>query len=60
MAAGAAMLLWPLIWPSRYLAAPVWLGFIFLLDPINASLGADSLLADAANASYRRSDQSDR
>jgi hypothetical protein len=25
------MLLWPLVWPSRYLAAPVWLGFIFLL-----------------------------
>jgi hypothetical protein len=54
MAAGVAMLLWPLIWPSRYLAAPVWLGFILLLDPINASLGEDSLLADAANASYRR------
>ena len=31
---------------ARYLAAPVWLGFLFLLDPINASLGADSVLAD--------------
>ena len=29
---------------AHYLAAPVWLGFIFLLDPINARLGADSLL----------------
>ena len=33
--------------PSRvYLAAPVWLGFIFLLDPINAALGGESLLDD--------------
>ncbi len=31
---------------ARYLAAPVWLGFIFLLDPINESLGAESLLGD--------------
>src|SRR5439155_24162946 len=44
--AGAAMLAWPLVWPSPYLAAPVWLGFIFLLDPINARLGAESLAAD--------------
>jgi hypothetical protein len=43
---GAAMLLWPLIWPSRYLAAPVWLGFIFLLDPLNARAGGQSLTAD--------------
>src|SRR5712692_4729450 len=47
MALGAVMLVWPLLWPSRYLAAPVWLGFIFLLDPINARLGAPSLVADA-------------
>jgi hypothetical protein len=44
--AGAAMLIWPLLWPSRYLAAPVWLGFIFLLDPINARLGGESLARD--------------
>ena len=48
IAAGAAMLVWPLVWPSRYLAAPVWLGFIFLLDPINARLGGESLTADLA------------
>ena len=40
------MLVWPLVWPSPYLAAPVFLGFIFLLDPINARLGADSLIRD--------------
>jgi len=31
---------------ARYLAAPVWLGFIFLLDPINARLGGESLSED--------------
>jgi hypothetical protein len=54
IAAGAAMLIWPLVWPSRYLAAPVWLGFILVLDPINARLGAESLLADARRGRYDR------
>jgi len=40
IAFGALLLAWPLLWPSPYLAAPVFLGFIFLLDPINARLGA--------------------
>ena len=34
--AGAILLIWPIVLPSPYLAAPVWLGFIFLLDPLNA------------------------
>ena len=46
------MLLWPIVWPSRYVAAPVWLGFIFLLDPINAWLGAPSLFT-RPRAGYR-------
>jgi hypothetical protein len=49
--AGALMLAVPfLVSPdaARYLAAPVWLGFIFLLDPINARLGAESLARDFA------------
>jgi hypothetical protein len=46
IAVGAVMLAWPLVWPSPYLAAPVWLGFIFLLDPINARLGGESIIAD--------------
>ena len=44
--AGALMLASPFfVAPSvaRYLAAPVWLGFIFLLDPINARLGVERL-----------------
>jgi hypothetical protein len=39
---------------ARYLAAPVWLGFIFLLDPINARLGAESLWRDARAGRYDR------
>jgi hypothetical protein len=49
VAAGALMLASPFfVSPAvaRYLAAPVWLGFIFLLDPINARLGAESLWTD--------------
>ena len=43
---GAAMLLLPVVYPSTYLAAPVWLGFIFLLDPLNARAGSESILRD--------------
>jgi hypothetical protein len=31
---------------ARYLAAPIWLGFIFLLNPINRWLGAETLTRD--------------
>jgi len=44
--AGAAMLVWPLVAPSPYLAAPVFLGFIFLLDPINGRLSGRTLVRD--------------
>jgi len=46
VAAGALMLASPFVVPpsvARYLAAPVWLGFIFLLEPINARLGVERL-----------------
>jgi len=39
---------------AQYMAAPVWLGFIFLLDPINARLGGDSLLAEWRDAKFTR------
>jgi hypothetical protein len=48
-AAGALMLVSPFLVPATvapYMAAPVWLGFIFLLDPLNAGLGGESILAD--------------
>jgi len=49
IALGVAMLVSPFIASpaiARYLAAPVWLGFIFLLEPINARLGAARLMPD--------------
>jgi hypothetical protein len=44
--AGAIMLVVPIVHPSQYFAAPVFLGFVFLLDPLNARLGAESILGD--------------
>jgi hypothetical protein len=43
---GALMLILPIVFPSPWLAGPVWLGFIFLLDPINAHRGDESLRGD--------------
>jgi hypothetical protein len=43
VAAGAAMLAWPIARPSPYLAALVFMGFVPLLDPINARLHEESL-----------------
>jgi len=43
---GIAMLASPFVVSppaARYLAAPVWLGFILLLDPVNRRLGAETL-----------------
>jgi hypothetical protein len=51
---GCAMLLWPVLFPSPYLAAPVFLGFVFLLDPINARAGDESLLRDVRRGRYDR------
>ena len=50
-AAGALMLAVPLVTPmpaAAYLFAPVWLGFIFLLEPVNYRLGLPSLLGELA------------
>ena len=46
MAAGVVMLAVPIVHPSTYLAAPVWLGFILLLDPLNARAGDESIVRD--------------
>ena len=54
IASGAAMLLWPIVWPSPYLAAPVFLGFIFLLDPLNARAGDESLFRDWRRGNHDR------
>jgi hypothetical protein len=50
VAAGALMLILPIVLRSTslatYLAAPVWLGFTLLLDPLNARAGSESILGD--------------
>jgi hypothetical protein len=46
---GALLLVWPIVRPSPYLAAAVFIGFILLLDPINWWLGEESLLDDLHN-----------
>lgn len=46
---GAACLLIPVLIPQRiasYLFAPVWVGFVFLLDPINSRVGLPSFIGD--------------
>ena len=55
--AGVLMLATPfVVSPSvaRYMAAPVWLGFIFLLEPINWRLGGESLARDFGAGDYAR------
>lgn len=44
--AGLVMVAVPVVVHSTYLAAPIWLGFIFLLDPLNARAGSESILQD--------------
>lgn len=49
IAAGGVMLVLPFLVPAgvaSYLAGPVWLGFIFLLDPINRRIGAEGITRD--------------
>ena len=57
MIVGAVMLASPfLVSPAiaRYMAAPVWLGFIFLLEPLNWRLGGESLARDFGDGRYER------
>jgi hypothetical protein len=43
---GAILAGMPLLWPSEYFAADIWLAWPLLLDPINHRLGRPSLLGD--------------
>lgn len=57
IALGAAMLVAPLLAPRRlaaYLFALVWLGFLFLLEPINRRLHLPSFERDLAQGSRAR------
>jgi len=55
IALGAALLTFPLLVPARigtYMFGPVWLGFLFLLEPINYRLHLPSFAGDLARG-YR-------
>lgn len=57
IAFGALCLVVPVALPARigaYLFGLVWVGFVFLLDPINERVGAPSLLGDLAAGSRSR------
>lgn len=57
VAAGAIMLIVPLLLPVRlasYSFGLVWLGFIFLLEPVNFRIGAPSLLNDLRQGNRSR------
>ncbi|MFC1726290.1 hypothetical protein ACFL4T_11740, partial [candidate division KSB1 bacterium] len=50
---GVIFLAVPLIIHSRYLFPPVWLGFIFLLDPLNLKLNGNSILNRLKNKRWK-------
>jgi hypothetical protein len=57
IALGAACLIVPLVVPAHIgarLCVLVWLGFVFLLDPVNRRLGLPSFLGDLADGFRRR------
>jgi len=51
---GAVAVVWPLIFPSVWLAPIIWLSFILLLDPLNALRGWPSIVGDLARGDWRR------
>jgi len=51
---GVVFLTLPFIFPSNYLSPLVWLGFIFLLEPVNYHFQGGSLLRDWEKGDCRR------
>jgi hypothetical protein len=51
---GVIGVVWPLLFPSAWLAPVIWLSFIFLIDPINALRGWPSIAGDLARGDWRR------
>jgi hypothetical protein len=51
---GIIGVVWPLLFPSAWLAPVIWLSFIFLIDPINALRGWPSIAGDLARGDWRR------
>ena len=54
IALGVVGVVWPLLFPSAWLAPVIWLSFIFLVDPINALRGWPSIAGDLARGDWRR------
>ena len=51
---GVVGVVWPLLFPSAWLAPVIWLSFIFLIDPINALRGWPAITGDLARGDWRR------
>jgi len=57
VACGAACLIVPVVLPRHvgaYLFVLIWMGFVFLLDPLNRRLGLPSFLGDLSEGFVRR------
>jgi hypothetical protein len=54
VAVGGVMVAVPVFVHSTYLAAPVWLGFILLVDPLNARAGLESITGDVSRGQMAR------
>ncbi|MFQ5510293.1 MAG: hypothetical protein ACE5EO_00435 [Candidatus Krumholzibacteriia bacterium] len=50
---GLASVVVPFMWPSTYMTPLVWVGFAFLLDPINGRLGERSFLSEFFTGRFR-------
>lgn len=51
---GAIGAIAPLVYPSAWFAPVIWLSFILLLDPLNATRGLPSITGDLARGDWRR------
>lgn len=54
IAGGLACVVFPVLIPSQYVFGFVWLGFFFLLEPINYKLGNSSIYADIKEGRWQR------
>jgi hypothetical protein len=53
-AAGLAAAIFPIVFPSKYVFGLVWLGYFFLLDPVNYWLKNSSILGDWEEGNRQR------
>jgi hypothetical protein len=53
VSAGTVLLALPLIWPKLFFPL-VWIGFVFLIDPVNAAWGKKSLIQEWRQGNWNR------